>query len=566
MPTLIEPQTVIHLLANVGIVDYSNQRYLPTQKKQEEYFLTKIAHTFNNFRYIRQNHSIYVNMPYVDLLAEGVDYAMFKNANFESNWVYCFVTSLNYVNDSTTEVVLEVDAWQTFCYLCDFGKCMIVRSHVDDVRGKYTFPEGLETGDYVITHTTNHKIGFDSVLVGSSVDLSEDFGTVKNPEIHASTGTKLEDVQTGLNYYYTTNIRHIFNKLKDRPWISQNILFAIQVPSSLMKVAKLTALDGFTSVYKVENFETDPITAWINISDFTQYFPRYKNKKLYSYPYSFIEVSSNTGSVIILKPELMNDELRIGMYPVLGSKPRIVFAPTNYANQNDNGMTISGNMIYGEGLSMSLVNDLFPEIAMVSDMSLLYEAQNANTTQLANNIAEYNKMESLYMGAIEGGASAVSNLLRGNITGAVGSLYGGAKSIYEGQKNNEIMVRKNLAKIKDSQLVSPNVANLAGGNYFNTKYNINGLTIKWKTIKQEYANKIDEYFTRYGYLLNIIDEPYKYLRGNIYFNYIQTDGCIVRAGIPTEYAKIIEGMFDNGVTLWHNTATEIGDYTVNPRS
>lgn len=50
---------------------------------------------------------------------------------------------------------------------------------------------------------------------------------------------------------------------------------------------------------------------------------------------------------------------------------------------------------------------------------------------------------------------AVSNALRGNIGGVISSLYGGAKKIYETDKQSEIAIRKQMAKIQDAE-ITPN--------------------------------------------------------------------------------------------------------------
>ena len=80
------------------------------------------------------------------------------------------------------------------------------------------------------------------------------------------------------------------------------------------------------------------------------------------------------------------------------------------------------------------------------------------------------------------------------------------------------------------------------------------------TIKQEYARIIDNFFSAYGYRVNSYKLPN--LTGRTYWNYIKTIGCNITADIPQEDLQEIKDMFDNGITLWHDTSKFL-DYSQN---
>lgn len=82
------------------------------------------------------------------------------------------------------------------------------------------------------------------------------------------------------------------------------------------------------------------------------------------------------------------------------------------------------------------------------------------------------------------------------------------------------------------------------------------------SIKREYAERIDKFFTKYGYKVNQLKIPN--ITGRTYFNYVQIAGdeTIGYASIPAKYFEKINNAFRNGVTIWHNHAN-LGDYTVN---
>lgn len=82
------------------------------------------------------------------------------------------------------------------------------------------------------------------------------------------------------------------------------------------------------------------------------------------------------------------------------------------------------------------------------------------------------------------------------------------------------------------------------------------------TIKRQFAERIDKFFDMYGYLTNTVKIPNLNNRPN--WNYVKTIGLNVIADIPQLDLQEIKYMFDNGITLWHNTATFL-DYSQNNR-
>ena len=83
-------------------------------------------------------------------------------------------------------------------------------------------------------------------------------------------------------------------------------------------------------------------------------------------------------------------------------------------------------------------------------------------------------------------------------------------------------------------------------------------TIYSMTIKQEYAKIIDEFFSMYGYLVNECKIPNLFSRTN--WNYVKTQNVNLIGNIPSKDADELKQMFNNGVTLWHNSTTFL-DYS-----
>ena len=77
------------------------------------------------------------------------NYMAFKNTSFEDKWFYCFIDSVEYLNNNTVTIVFHVDVIQTYMFDWVFNQCLIEREHtVTDNYGEHTLPEGLETGPY----------------------------------------------------------------------------------------------------------------------------------------------------------------------------------------------------------------------------------------------------------------------------------------------------------------------------------------------------------------------------------------------------------------------------------
>ena len=84
--------------------------------------------------------------------------------------------------------------------------------------------------------------------------------------------------------------------------------------------------------------------------------------------------------------------------------------------------------------------------------------------------------------------------------------------------------------------------------------NISARFIANKTsFKFEYAKIIDDYFSMFGYKINIVKVPN--ITGRRNWNNKKTIDCNFDGDIPQTDLNIIKTMFNNGVTLWHNPST-----------
>lgn len=80
--------------------------------------------------------------------------------------------------------------------------------------------------------------------------------------------------------------------------------------------------------------------------------------------------------------------------------------------------------------------------------------------------------------------------------------------------------------------------------------------------KKSQIEKIDQYFTKFGYKVNSLKTPN--ITGRTYFNYVEIAPSeeIGFGNIPAKYMEQINKAFRKGITIWHDHS-KIGDYSVN---
>ena len=117
-----------------------------------------------------------------------------------------------------------------------------------------------------------------------------------------------------------------------------------------------------------------------------------------------------------------------------------------------------------------------------------------------------------------------------------------------------------MQQIKEAKLTPPQAeGNVATGD-IGFASGRSKFTFRKMSIKAEYAQMIDKYFSAFGYRINLFKVPNR--TGRLNWNYVKTVGCNVEGNIPQGDLQEIKTMFDSGVTLWHNPSTYL-DYSQN---
>lgn len=135
-------------------INHENTVIFSSKQEQESYFYNAPHIELSNQSYQRVNKGIIKIAPpmlddnAIDTFCDA-NYLAFKNTSFENKWFYAFVDRAEYINNNTVMLFYHIDVIQTYMFDWIFNQCLIEREHTtDDNFGKYTIPEGLETGPY----------------------------------------------------------------------------------------------------------------------------------------------------------------------------------------------------------------------------------------------------------------------------------------------------------------------------------------------------------------------------------------------------------------------------------
>lgn len=229
-------------------------------------------------------------------------------------------------------------------------------------------------------------------------------------------------------------------------------------------------------------------------------------------------VSNNQGSSATFRFEDFADVTDID-FEIVGSitpDPKIMICPKNYKG--------IGGRVQEYGLTMSG----FPFCSWNNDLYSAWLAQNSVTLGLTM-------------------AGATAGIVAGAVTANPLMIAGGVGAVI-----NEV------GQIAQHSIQPDQARGNMGGGSLNTSLKTQDFFLSHMTIKQEYAKRIDEFFSVYGYKVNALKVPNVTGRKN--WNYVKTIDVNIDGAIPAEDMAKLKSMYDNGVTFWHNPSS-ILDYS-----
>lgn len=524
---------------------YQNTLHFETREQQLAYFgcneestgyedlLTPRANTIDKVRLVGQsftrNERQYVRIEGNACNYYDCNYMAYQNRDFGQMWFFAFVHEVIYANDYCTELQFEIDVMQTFMWNYELRECFVEREHtLTDGLYEHLEPEPMLQYPFKNTDIvrSNHFNTWCAVL-GTAFDLPITGGTPFEPET-------INDP--------TKPVMHFYNSIP-----VGGCLTVYQLPSELPNMQRdlddIYTYRGGDGIFEVILFPYDfaeylktgtPDEITISVqrpTDIDGYVPI--NKRLFSYPYSYIHVDSNT-TESVYKFELFDEGNpstvpRFNLDPCVAGIPVINCKPANYDRKGG-----------GTDLTKRIAMTNFPQIQISQNNFQQWWGQNS-----------WNEGMKLVTGIAEIGIGIGAGNINVGLAGATTAL---------SSVSDYITASTTPATVKIPQGVYADISDGSLDFYFKTVQ-----------ICAEGAKATDDFFTMYGYAVNRVKVPNirNYSTCRPHFNYIKCREMSFHwelfmsegkgTSVPQYYMKKIISIYQNGITFWKNP-NEVGRY------
>lgn len=528
---MFRPDTDLYLLKCPLEIDNDNQLTFANATAQFNYFNSLPKVEIDASSYQRKDATVRYPGNIEDLY--GFNYCMYRNHNYSNKWFYAFITDLQWSSEKMTVISLKTDVWQTWQFDLTFKQCFVEREHVnDDTVGKHTIPENLEYGEYVCNDFANFNLAKPndgSTIIAVQVTTVDTNTNGREGTVYPSSTYR---VYTGIPQgcsiigipMDSDNIGKLGTLIGDYDDAGKGDAI---VSISLMPY-KSGAWEVKNSTGKLINQYYVPKDTWSASTDIVPAITRNttlngyapKNNKLFTYPYNYLYVSNNAGVDVEYHWENFNGNPAFQVNYAIEQGGSIFLLPQN---------SLKSAPVTGDAWSEGIPAGKLPNISWVSDYYLNWQAVNGSNIKL----------------------QALSSAMSWGVSTA-GILAGGEGGSYS-TGNLASDTANIMQQIKEAKLTPPQAEGNVSTGDIAFASGRSKFTFRKMSIKAEYAQIIDKYFSAYGYRVNIFKLPNRTGRRN--WNYVKTVGCNVEGDIPQSDMQEIKQIFDSGVTLWHNAST-----------
>ena len=533
----ITPQTDIYLLKCPIEADNRNQINFANATSQYNYFASLPKLVIDNCTYQRKDDVMRLPYHIDDII--NYNYVMYRNEAYGNKWFYAFITNMEYSSDHMTFVTIKTDVYQTWQFQLDFKKSFVEREHVnDDTFGLHTVPEGLEYGDYIVNAKSNMGSSYgwaDCVLVAQVSDLLDEMQAWgDNVRVYGG----LPNGCWFLCLYGLTdaelygNFRN-FVLSYDSANKADAIVGMFVIPKTLLGISGTPLPISFNTDYGFDVYPISSSTTATTIGTYTTSKPTAidgytpKNNKVFCSPYNYLMITNNGGTDVCYAWEEFTSTPSFTERGIVNQGCDIKLTPSNYKKTDLSG-----------GYEWSVSRQKLPTVSWNSNFYLNWVAVNGKYQEIQAGLT-----------AMNWGTSMIGGMLTGNIAGMIGATAGLAQN-----------VAQQAQQIREAKMTPDSARGNTNTGDLNYSLGKNCFTVYKMTIKAEYAKIIDDYFTAFGYKVNAFKVPN--ITGRRYWNYIHTIGANIEGNIPQADMDEIKGLFDRGITIWHDTAHYL-DYTQN---
>lgn len=515
----------------------------------------------DEYTYVRMNGNIRVSSNAENLYT--YNYVMYQNANYSTKWFYAFIVGVEYINNKTTELVLELDVMQTWYFDYTLKECFVEREHVnDDTIGVHINPEPEMP---LVTEVQSRWTGedFDDRYVVVQTNEKPHYSGSTVPDApQPVVGGKYHQVFSGGKYYgYDANDLSSHDGELYKFLDGMNRAGAADSITSMFMIPKKFAPEIGEDHGFAENSGA-VLRDYAVGRPSTQgggYVPH--NNKLFTYPYCFCRMTDNNGGVVELRYELWTDVNGFHWAETASIDPQSMcfVIPKGY-----NGV----DMNYDQALT-------FPVTATCSWVYSAYETWMAQN-QVSNAISFLTNAAMIAIPAARGvgtaakvlGAGARKGLgwgTSGNTslqvagvaakTGArtaakgVGGLSMAAGAMGLASLAGEVYRQSSIPDVQRGQASGNNMAS----------HNAQTYNVDTVVLREEFARIVDGFFDMYGYQVDSVKVPNRTGRPN--WNYVKCQNSCHTGNVPADMMAQINSIYDAGITFWHTS--DVGNYSLN---
>lgn len=564
----IEPNSVVQVFKGINLDNrYMHTIYFASESAQNTWFTGKVFKSYEKMSYLRYGRNqIKVKDDATTLL--GCTYLRFRNTRTDSKWFYAFVNGIEYLNENTVLLTYEIDVMQTwFIQNGSVLPCLVKREHVNDdtwASNLEAEPFGSDIYDRILITDANSNDEGDSGLFGDPM-LSYDVVINTSADPAAGSGySHVGGIYNGTAYNFISNAS---------PQAIDGFLLST-LGSWDKEQQSADVLDMFTFPAGFCHTDIESHKYHVTVprqTNFGLYSP--KNQKMNTYPYSFLNVTTKNGASAQFKWEFFADDDLHSPHFIIAGTPigggSIACYPRMYNHINDD-------------FDDKLVMEEFPKNAYQFDAYQAWIAnggktrlENAEDIQTWREISASAKLAFQSTKTITQDASGVASnvvnigttkspntILNNAIGGVQGTINTGmdlgiamANAIELGTEFKE--ARNKLSYQWKDAAYAPNIAQGSAAPCLSVSLSILNFYFYHVALRETEAKHIDEQFTMYGYAVNKVKAPN--LTGRRYWNFVQTDGCVIAGDMPASSKEAIARIFDGGITFWHN-GNQVGNY------
>jgi hypothetical protein len=534
----------LKLYKNFPINDYANQVYYANPNirdaefdKYEDRTLKDLASCDKTKRQIRLNISYYVGNQY--------NYGCIIERNKR---YYIFIDAVEWKSNLNTVILhYSYDYWQTYCYEITLKDSYVEREHVtDDTFGKHIIDEGLPIDEYKVQSSEMLDGDNDGMYFCISVsDTNGVISTSHNSQESIPSTCRPSKYEQSVQITFSDDL-NVISRYLDMLVLKNKIdgisgLYSIPkvaIPSKIQKQGYDWDTGEDDVKYVGYNNDLPTMITWDlpKPKNIDGYEPI--NKKCFTYPYCFANITNNNGSSLYGQFELANDRNSV--------KFRYYFP------------CIEGNVSFGylaeydgvvKNFDKSIQGQTNIELPFVTNTFSAYMSANQNSIANQYSTIDRNETASIVKAGVNGAVGIVGSLSTGNVAGAISSGIGTASNIADATLSayNQRQAIDSSLKDQESKANVSHGAYTGVGNIICGQIGFKGQLI---TVTAENIKMIDDYFSMFGYKVNTIKKPE--LNTRPYWNYIKTSGVNMIGNVPQDALNVLKQMFDNGVTMWHS--------------